>query len=114
MSLVLVDHERQMVVCSGVGNISTALITGTATRNVPSQNGTLGAVLPHIQEYTYPIEPHSTLLMFSDGLTSKCSIAGYPGLQNRHPQLIAGLLYRDFGRGRDDATVLYAPLGVGT
>lgn len=111
MSLVLVDYERQMAVCSGVGNITTAVMTGTATRNVPSQNGTLGAVLPRIQEYTYPIEPHSTLMMYSDGLTSKCSLTGYPGLQNRHPQLIAGLLYRDFSRRRDDATVLYAPLG---
>jgi anti-sigma regulatory factor (Ser/Thr protein kinase) len=111
MSLALVDHERQVVVCSGVGNVSTAVLTGTATRGVPSQNGTLGAVLPRIQEYTYPIEPHSMLLMYSDGLTSKCALAGYSGLQNQHPQIKAGLLYRDFSRRRDDATVLCAPLG---
>lgn len=111
MSLALVDHERQVVICSGVGNISTAVLTATATRNAPSQNGTLGAVLPRIQEYTYPIEPRSVLMMYSDGLTSKCALTGYPGLQNRHPQLIGGLLYRDFSRRRDDATVLYAPLG---
>jgi anti-sigma regulatory factor (Ser/Thr protein kinase) len=111
MSLALVDHERQVVVCSGVGNVSTAVLTGTATRNVASQNGTVGAVLPRIQEYTYPIEPSSMLLMYSDGLTSKCALTGYSGLQNQHPQLKAGLLYRDFSRRRDDATVLCAPLG---
>lgn len=112
MSVVLVDHDRQLVVCSGVGNISTAVITGNAMHSMPAQNGTLGAVLPpRIQEYTYPIEPNSVLMMYSDGLTSKCAPTGYPGLQNRHPQLIAGLLYRDFSRRRDDATVLYAPLG---
>ena len=29
-----------------------------------------------------------------------------PGLPRRHPSLIAGVLYRDFTRGRDDVTVL--------
>lgn len=111
MSLVHVDHERRVVVCAGVGNVSTSIVTGTATRSAPPQNGTLGVVLPRIQEYTYPIEPHSLLVMYSDGLTSKSSLTGYPGLQKRHPQLITALLYRDFSRRRDDATVLCAPLG---
>ncbi len=31
-----------------------------------------------------------------------------PGLAQRDPALIAGVLYRDFGRGRDDATVVVA------
>jgi hypothetical protein len=51
------------------------------------------------------------LLMFSDGLGSKTSAAGYPGLQNRHPALMAGVLFRDFRRTRDDNTVLVAPIG---
>jgi hypothetical protein len=50
------------------------------------------------------------LLMYSDGLTSKCSLSGYPGIMSRPPGLIAGLLYRDFSRQRDDATVLVASL----
>jgi hypothetical protein len=32
----------------------------------------------------------------------------YPGLFAKHPSLIAGVLYRDFNRGRDDVTVLVA------
>jgi hypothetical protein len=30
----------------------------------------------------------------------------YPGLITRHPALVAGMLYRDFRRGRDDVTVV--------
>ena len=30
----------------------------------------------------------------------------YPSLIHHHPALIAGVLYRDFNRGRDDVTVL--------
>jgi hypothetical protein len=32
----------------------------------------------------------------------------YPGLLARTPSLIAGVLYRDFNRARDDVTVLVA------
>ncbi|WP_058187045.1 ATP-binding protein [Terracidiphilus gabretensis] len=111
MSVVLVDHERHTLTSSGIGNISTVIVQGATTRNVVSQNGTLGAVLPRIQEFTYPFDPRSMLLMHSDGVGTKWSLASYPGLQARHPQLIAGLLYRDFSRHRDDASVLLASLG---
>jgi len=68
----------------------------------------MGAVLPRLQAYTYPIERNSLLIMFSDGLTSKTGISTYAGLNGRHPVLIAGVLYRDFCRKRDDSTVLVA------
>jgi hypothetical protein len=32
----------------------------------------------------------------------------YPGIWSKHPGLIAGILYRDFYRERDDVTVLVA------
>ena len=112
MSLALVDHDRLVVTYAGVGNIGASLITGTNSRSLVSQNGTLGAIMPRVpQEYSYPIERTTTLLMFSDGLGTKTSLAAYPGLQNRNPALIAGVLYRDFARKRDDATVLLAPIG---
>lgn len=110
MSISIVDHERSVVTYAGVGNISASVANRTATRSMISQNGTLGAVLPRIQEYTYPVEDGALLLMFSDGLLSKCSFGGYPGIRNRPPALIAGLLYRDFSRKRDDATVLLASI----
>ncbi len=45
--------------------------------------------------------------MHSDGLGTHWDLDGYPGpAAQRHPALIAGVLYRDFARGRDDATVI--------
>jgi anti-sigma regulatory factor (Ser/Thr protein kinase) len=111
MSVIVADHERQTLVCSGVGNISTVIVSGAAVRNAISQNGTLGAVLPRVQEFSYPFDSRSMLVMHSDGVGTKWALSSYPGLQVRHPQLIAGLLYRDFSRHRDDATVMLASLG---
>ena len=109
MSVAVVDHERKILHYAGIGNVGSTLVNGTTSRSLISQNGTLGAILPRVpQEYTYPIERNSLLIMFSDGLASKAGISGYAGIQGRHPALIAGLLYRDFTRRRDDATVLVA------
>jgi hypothetical protein len=30
----------------------------------------------------------------------------YPGLVSRHPSLVAAVIYRDFARMHDDATIL--------
>lgn len=109
MSVAIVDHQRGTLTYAGVGNVSAVIVTGETTRNLTSQNGTLGAVLPRMpQEFTYPIERNSLLIMFSDGLVTRTTVSSYPGIQGRHPALIAGLLYRDFSRRRDDATVLVA------
>jgi hypothetical protein len=111
MSIAIVEHERKLVTYAGIGNISSAIVTGTLSRSLVSQNGTLGAILPRVHEYTYPIQDSSCLIMYSDGLNSKSSVSGYPGLLGRPPEMIAGMLYRDFSRKRDDATVLVAMLG---
>ena len=112
MSVAIVDHERLVMTYAGVGNISASLLNGQSSRSLVSQNGTLGAILPRSpQEYTVPISRETILLMFSDGLTTKASPMGYLGLQARHPALIAGVLFRDFSRRRDDATVMIAPIG---
>jgi hypothetical protein len=46
------------------------------------------------------------LIMHSDGVATRWNLEQYAGLASRHPALIAGVLYRDFTRGRDDATIL--------
>ena len=46
--------------------------------------------------------------MHSDGLATQWQLDRYPGLAARHPSVIAGVLYRDFRRERDDVTVLVA------
>ncbi len=112
LSAAVVDHERQELSYIGIGNVSAALITGTASKTLTAQNGTVGLAFPRSpQEYTYPVERNTLLLLFSDGLNSKVGLSAYPGLQNRDPALIAAILCRDFSRKRDDVTVLCAPVG---
>ena len=46
------------------------------------------------------------MILHSDGLSAQWEIDSYPGLAASHPALIAGVLFRDHRRGRDDAAVV--------
>lgn len=91
---------------AGIGNISGAITSGDETRNLASYNGTVGVALRKVHELEYPWPDGACLLMYSDGITTRARVDAYPGLATRHPALVAGVIFRDFYRGRDDATVL--------
>ncbi len=90
----------------GVGNIAGALLSEGKLQRMVSHNGVLGHIAPRIREFTYPFKGGVTVLMHSDGLSSKWNLGSYPGLGTSHPSLIAGVLFRDHRRERDDASVV--------
>jgi len=106
LALAQVHHSEGLLRFCGVGNIAATLITDAAVRHLTSYNGTAGLEARKIVEFTYPWSAQSLLVMHSDGLQSRWDFKDYPGLTQRHPSLIAAILYRDFYRGRDDVTVL--------
>src|SRR5262249_46836509 len=90
----------------GVGNISPAQIEGEQVRRMASLKGTAGHAAPRIRAFQYPYRDTPTVILHSAGLTSRWDLSEYPGLMSAHPSLIAGILYRDFRRGRDDASIV--------
>jgi hypothetical protein len=93
---------------AGVGNVAGSVVEGSTSRHMVSHNGIVGHQMPRTQEFTYPWSDRSVLVMASDGVKSQWRLDGYPGIFRRHPALIAATIWRDFSRGRDDATVLVA------
>lgn len=92
----------------GVGNIGCSIATDQVTRRTVSLPGIVGAEMRKLQTFTYPWDGESVLVMYSDGIGSSLGLDSYPGLASRDPALIAAVLYRDFCRGTDDATVVVA------
>lgn len=111
LAIAEVDFERLSVRFAGVGNISGTILAPEKTNNLVSYNGTVGHEVRKIQEFVYPWPKGGLLVMHSDGLGTQWGLDRYPGLVTKHPSLIAGVLYRDFNRGRDDVTVLVAREG---
>jgi len=106
VAVTVIDEGSGTVTFSGAGNISGRIISSSGTRNMVSLNGTAGVEIRKIQEFTYAWEPGAILILHSDGLATHWELGNYPGLLKKHPALIAGVLYRDHARGRDDVTIL--------
>jgi anti-sigma regulatory factor (Ser/Thr protein kinase) len=108
VAVAQVDREARSVRYAGLGNIAGTILTAGASQSMVSHNGTAGHEARKFQEFVYPFAPGATLVMHSDGLGSRWNLGTYPELVGKDPGLIAGILYRDFHRRRDDATVLVA------
>lgn len=108
LGIAKVDFENLTVDFAGVGNISGTIISPEHSNNMVSHHGTVGHEMRKIREFVYQWHKEGLLIMHSDGLSTHWRLDSYPGLASRHPSLIAGVLYRDFHRVRDDVTVLVA------
>jgi anti-sigma regulatory factor (Ser/Thr protein kinase) len=112
LAIARLDPVRGEVRYAGVGNISGVILDTTtgASTSMVSHNGTVGYTIRKIHTYDYPWTNDSLLLMHSDGVATQWSLDRYSGLCQRHASLIAGVLFRDYKRPRDDITVLAARL----
>lgn len=108
VAVARVDHRAGIVSYCGIGNITGVLVSGGRVQKMVSHNGTAGLSARRIQEFTYSFAGTPLVILHSDGLGSGWSLDSYSGLITRDPALLAGVLARDFDRGRDDVTVLAA------
>lgn len=108
VAIATVDLSGGLVKFAGVGNIAGAVVSAAGTKNMVSLNGTAGVEMRKVTEFTYQWPDDALLVLHSDGLISHWNMDQYPGLYQRHPTLIAAVLYRDYDRGRDDVTVVVA------
>ena len=105
VAIAALDRKRGLLGFAGIGNIAGVIVNGARSRSLVSHHGIAGTSARRIQEFSYPWAAGDVLVLHSDGLGSHWSLDDYPGLAQRHPSLIAGVLYRDHRRGSDDTTV---------
>lgn len=91
---------------AGVGNIAGALVSPGKSQGLVSHNGTLGLGQRRMQQFEYEAPSSAFLVMHSDGVSARWDLKSRPDLMQCHPAVIAGVIYRDHGRGRDDSTVV--------
>jgi len=108
VAVARVEFRGGRVRFAGIGNVAGTLIDGASVRKMLSHNGTAGHAARRIHEIAYEFAGAPLAVLCSDGLATSWTLERYPGLVRSHPSLIAGVLYRDFTRGRDDVTVLVA------
>ena len=106
MAVAQIELGSRMVRFMGVGNISGVLISGGQSRNLVSHNGIVGHTMRRVQTFDYPFGKDLTLIMHTDGINTRWKPSAFAELGVFHPAMIAGHLWRNETRGRDDAGVV--------
>jgi anti-sigma regulatory factor (Ser/Thr protein kinase) len=111
VAVAYIDRFASVVRYAGIGNINGVLVGGNKPLLMISHNGTAGYHSPRLQEFAYPLPEQALVVMHSDGLHTNWNLDNYPGLRRRDPSVVAGVLYRDAARNRDDICVAVAKIG---
>ncbi|MDB5854932.1 MAG: serine/threonine protein kinase [Herminiimonas sp.] len=106
VAVACIDSKKGEVVFAGIGNIAACVTCDMQRKQLVSLNGIVGSNMRKVQQFDALWSRGCMLIMHSDGLGTRWSLDTYPGLASHHPGLVAAVLYRDFSRDRDDATVL--------
>lgn len=107
VSIVNIDLKKKTLNYCGIGNVSGGIKTvGSPGKKCVSYNGTVGVQIHKFQSLSYPFDKGDVFVIASDGISTQWDLQKYPGIMRRHPFVIAGIIYRDFGKNSDDATVI--------
>ncbi|MCC6071128.1 ATP-binding protein [Massilia sp. MAHUQ-52] len=106
LAIADIDAYDGKLLFAGVGNIAASIISNGPRRHLLSHNGIVGSNLRKVQEFEQPWDSSSLLILHSDGINTRWDLGAYPGLSFNHASVIAAVIYRDFLRGRDDASVV--------
>jgi len=91
---------------AGIGNITGSICDEGSKRHLISHHGIVGHTSRKAREMNTEWDPAAVIILHSDGISAQWNLSDYPGLLQCHPALIAGVLYRDFERKTDDATIV--------
>jgi anti-sigma regulatory factor (Ser/Thr protein kinase) len=109
MAIAAIDVQGGLLSFAGVGNIGAVVCAADGgTSHLLSTEGIVGYQMRTIRGMQRPWSRGDTLIMSSDGLSGRWNLLRYPELLARHPAVTASVLFRDFARDSDDATVLVA------
>jgi anti-sigma regulatory factor (Ser/Thr protein kinase) len=136
VAIVRLDLARSTLAFSGTGNIAASIFNvgrpvlvggaglgtnaatsaaadrGRSSWQLTSRNGIVGHTMRDSQEFEVPWTRDALLIMHSDGIGTRWDLGAYPGLHLQPAVMIAAVLYRDFSRRRDDATVVVVKAGA--
>ena len=109
-TVAYMDMINQQLRYSGVGNITMKVVSPSRSQGCLSYNGIVGHAMPatlnnHSLQFDRKLD---MLVMHSDGLSGRWDLQKYPGIYQHHGTTICAVLFKDFDRKNDDATILVA------
>jgi anti-sigma regulatory factor (Ser/Thr protein kinase)/serine/threonine protein phosphatase PrpC len=106
ISIALIDYRKSLLNYVGIGNVTTRIYKSSESIRPVNVNGMIRATIPNFRILQYPWSNDSIIVMATDGISEKNDPDKYPGLIDKHPMVLAGVLFRDYARLTDDATIV--------
>ncbi|OLB74130.1 MAG: hypothetical protein AUI14_24485 [Actinobacteria bacterium 13_2_20CM_2_71_6] len=108
LTACLVEPGREELRYFAIGNVSGRVVSGSGHRGLVFSAGTLGlkSIPPRVRLASCPWPADATLVLWTDGLTSRVQLAADAELARHDPAVVAATLHRDHARERDDATIV--------
>lgn len=111
-SVAVLDAGKMEWRICGVGNITTRLYGGLLFKHYMAYNGIVGLNIPNtMNESVIPAEKNQQLIMCSDGIRNRWDVTRYPAILKYDCMILAAVLYKDFNRGNDDASIFIGKIG---
>lgn len=105
---VRLNFQNMCVDYAGLGDLALRIL-GSEKKSMPCfPGGVLGRGGGHPGKGSFDLEPDMLICSSSDGILIHPDISEFPGLKNRHPQLIALLMGNLLGRDHDDKSLFIA------
>ena len=105
ISIALIDEEEHELHYVCIGNVNARVFNSKQPIRPVNFNGIVGINLNRFKMFQYPWSSQNIIIISSDGISQKYEVESYPGLLDKHPVVIADVLFRDFSREIDDATI---------
>ena len=107
-TVCVIDPDAGVLRYIAVGNVNGRVAAPSGVRGLTTGNGTLGlqAAAPRAPVRSLEWSPDATLVVWTDGLSSRVELDGRADLLEHDPAVVAAVLHRDHTRDRDDATVV--------
>jgi anti-sigma regulatory factor (Ser/Thr protein kinase) len=87
----------------GIGNVRTALLDFAKDRTFINVAGTVGLQFRAAIPQRNPWNGNGLVAMHSDGVQSRWTSASMAAVKDHHPAIAAGLIFRDYTRGKADS-----------
>lgn len=108
IGVLRLDRDADGADFAGVGNVESCLANQDGRKRMVSEPGIAGVNMKRVRVMTYEYAGYVAAILNSDGVSGNWTLDAYPGLLEHHPTLVAAVIYRDFRRDRDDASVVVA------
>jgi hypothetical protein len=109
VSIADIDLEKRNITFVGIGNVEGILRSGGRDQHLVPLRGIAGSAAPRVRAFDFALSEEWLLLMHSDGISSRVSLTDRDiPVDSESARLLADDLLTQWGRERDDATLVIA------